>query len=96
LPYVLFFGLYSLLKYYIEKNGNLFYELFIKIICFNILLISYYLLTVKLLAVPIGITGNLQYVLVGVSQIVFFIYDYVFSRLLYYYEDNIRKRLMKG
>lgn len=96
LPYILFFGAYSLLKYYIEKSGKLIYELISKIICFNILLLIYYLFTVKLLTMPIGIIGDMLYILFAAAQIIFFVYDYVFSRLLYYYEDNIRKRLMKG
>lgn len=96
MPYILFFGVYSLLKYYFEKSGKLVYELIGKIICFNTLLLIYYFITVKLLVMPMTVSGNMLYILLAAAQILFFVYDYVFSRLLYYYEDTIRKRLMKG
>lgn len=95
-PYIVFFGLYSLLKYYIEKSNKRAYEVILKIITFNILLSIYYFLAVRLFAASIGMPDKVIYLLIAAAQFVFFVYDYVFSRLLYYYQDNIRNKLMKG
>ena len=38
LSYILFFGIYGIIKYYIEKLKNLPLEIFLKLVSFNILL----------------------------------------------------------
>lgn len=96
LPYTVFFGLYPLLKYYIEKSNKFLLEIVLKVIAFNILLLIYYIVTVKLFSPSIAVLGNKLYLIIIAAQFVFFVYDYVFTRLLYYYQDNIRNRLMKG
>ena len=91
-PYVIFFGIYGLVKYYIEKLDKLVIEYVLKFLYFNIcagiVLISVsklfgYVLTAKL---P-------WWLLVIALEIVFFIYDYVYTLFIDYYRKKIKPRL---
>lgn len=93
LPFILFFGHYGILKFYIEKQRKAVLEILLKLLAFNILMgIGYFLFTV-LLAVPLPeALPNLGFYIAGAwiaAQFLFFLYDYIYSRLLGYYEDRI-------
>ena len=44
LLYTLFFGVYGIIKFFIEKLDNLIYEIIVKLLVFNVLLFSIYIL----------------------------------------------------
>lgn len=92
-PFALFFGHYPVFKYFIEKGRGAAAEICLKLAIFNISLLLWYILFRELFmeALPVQYFSNKILVIAfgAVLQAVFFIYDYVFSRLLYYYESKV-------
>ncbi len=93
LPFVLFFGHYPIFKYFIEKIRKPAMEILLKLTAFNFSGLLWYLLfkTTVFSMIPARFTGNglIPLVLIAALQVLFFIYDYVFSRLLFYYETRM-------
>lgn len=92
-PFILFFGHYGIMKFYIEKQRKAVLEILLKLLVFNFSMgIGYFLLT-TLLSVPLPeAVPNLGFYVTGAliaAQVLFFLYDYIYSRLLGYYEDRI-------
>lgn len=91
LLYVLFFGIYGIIKYFIEKINKLPIEIILKIIFFNIILsLSIFVFNSF---VEIEITKLPMTLLFIVAQPVFLIYDYALSLLISFYLDRIHKRI---
>lgn len=92
-PFVFFFGHYPIFKFLIEKKRKVLTELLLKLIVFNLSMLLWYLLfkSIFIGALPVQFIGNgmLMAAFIAAMQIVFFIYDYVFSRLLFYYESKL-------
>jgi hypothetical protein len=98
-PFALFFGHYPIFKYYIEKGRKAVTEVMLKLVVFNASWLLWYLLFESLFTsvIPTQFTGSsaLFAAFIAVLQVIFFIYDYIFSRLLFYYESKlsmVRKR----
>ncbi len=93
-PFMLFFGHYPIFKYFIEKGRKAVAEVLLKLAVFNISGILWYLLFKSLFmaALPLHFTQSsvLMAGFIAALQLVFFIYDYVFSKLLFYYESRLR------
>lgn len=86
-PYVFFFGIYPLVKYYIEKLHKKYFEIVLKLTLFNAVLVVAFLFAKELLFAQIDL-DPLKYPLIAVfliAQIVFFVYDYAFSSIIRYY-----------
>lgn len=89
LYYTLFFGIYGLIKYLIEKVGNIVIEIFLKLISFNILLtIIYFISTIFLISINIKFP---LYVVWLIGQLMFLIYDYALTLVISYYLKRIHK-----
>jgi hypothetical protein len=92
-PFVLFFGHYPIFKYLIEKGRKAVVEVLLKLAVFNISGLLYYLLFKSLFVaeLPLQLTKNSVLLIgfIGALQLVFFAYDYVFSRLLFYYKSRL-------
>lgn len=91
LCYTLFFGIYGIIKYFIEKIRNMPIELLLKLIAFNILLVTIYLVTTNLL-----INFNINYPLYIIwlaGQIVFLIYDYALTIIISFYLNRIHSHI---
>ena len=91
LLYILFFGFYGIVKYFIEKINKLPVEIILKLIFFNIVLVlSIFVfnsfVAIEITKLPIGL-------LFVVAQPVFLIYDYALSLLISFYLDRIHKRV---
>ncbi len=92
--YAAFFGIYGVIKFYIEKLNNILLEYILKIIFYNIILfaaitfISNYIMGLVKVDFP-------WWIVIVASEIVFIIYDYVLSMLLQYYKDKLRRFLKK-
>ena len=90
--YIVFFGLYGIVKYYIERINHIAIEYVLKLIFYNIVLfigvvfIGNYLLGFFRVEFP-------WWILIAISEIVFLIYDYVFSMLIHYYKQKLKKIL---
>lgn len=91
LYYTLFFGIYGLVKYFAEKIKIIPLELVFKLISLNILLVLIYFVTLFFIGLP-----TIQYplyILWGISQIGFLIYDYALTILISFYLKRIHKHI---
>lgn len=92
-PFIFLFGHYPIFKYYIEKGRKAAVELLLKLAVFNISGLLWYLLFKNLFmtVIPVVFTDNsiLPAIAFAVMQVVFLTYDYVFSKLLFYYESKL-------
>lgn len=89
--YIIFFGLYSFLKLYIEKFSKLFLEIFFKLIFFNLTLMILFLLS-KVVFIQIPIPDiNLSFLILGIN-VVFLVYDYILSILITYIDSKYLKK----
>lgn len=92
MPYILFFGIYGILKYYIELMHNLPLEMIIKCCVFIGSMACLYYLAGSLFSA--GIFSKLPlWCIIILGIIIFFVYDYIYSRIMSYYTKVIRKRL---
>lgn len=90
LLYTSFFGIYGILKYFIEKLNNLIYEIIIKLIVFNILLFFIY----YFFSAFIGFNPQITFwLLLIMAQAVFLIYDYALTIIISYFINRINKHL---
>ena len=86
--YICFFGVYSIIKHYIEtKTFNKYISYAMKIASFNISLLLIYF-TVKLF-----ISLPLQWWMILAAQILFIIYDYAFTIFINQYINSIKPRI---
>lgn len=93
LPYLFFFGCYGIIKFYIEKIGHLFLEYLLKLVFFNACLILGFLFIKAFLFNGIKISLPIWGV-IGILEVVFIIYDYVYTLFLQYYHQKL-KRILK-
>ncbi len=95
LLYVLFFGLYPMVKYLVERLRKLPLEIVLKLVFFNLILVIFlfgfsallFPLLPELMCTPLP--------LFGIGNVVFLIYDYGFSKLITFYASRIRKARRK-
>lgn len=96
-PFAVFFGHYPILKYFIEKNRSTLVEILLKLAVFNLSLAFTFIFFKSLFFNALSAaqlnSAVIPAALVVAAQGVFFIYDYIFSRLIFYYES--RKNLFK-
>ena len=92
LPYVLFFGVYGIIKMYIEKIRKLAVEILLKLLYFNISIGICYILAKEILFGEISINIS-WWALIVILEVVFIVYDYVYSLFIQYYDDRLRKIL---
>lgn len=92
IPYVIFFGIYGIIKYHIEKINRLFIEYILKFVYFNLCMAAAILLIRQVFAESVKIALP-WWVIIAVFEVVFFIYDYVYSMFIAYYREKLRKRL---
>ena len=83
--YNLTFGVYGLIKYIIEQDRSIYLEYILKIIFANMLLMTTYFILRGFIYIPINILTILAF------QVVFMIYDSVYTKFIDYYETKIRK-----
>lgn len=91
-PFILFFGHYGICKFYIEKQRRAALEIILKLLVFNgSIALAYFVFTRLFLSAAAGILTNSGLLIAGfvlLAQVVFFIYDYVYSRIIFYYQDK--------
>lgn len=86
LIYILFFGIYGLVKYYIEKLKKLPLEIFLKLLFFNLSLGLSYLILKSLFIYNLGFNLSLKiYYLIPLAEIVFLIFDYSLTIIISFY-----------
>lgn len=90
IPYIVFFGYYGITKYYIESRNKLIIEWIIKYILFNLAMIIIYYITAQLF-IDVEILNKLLWAKILILEIGFFIYDYMYTLLIDYYNKKLRR-----
>lgn len=94
IPYIAFFGLYTLLKYHIESLRKLWLEIVLKLAAFNLFLWPAWTLAKTFL--PQSLTQGAGVVIAGIAgQVAFLLYDFLFTLWIRYYFEKIAPRLRK-
>lgn len=90
LIYILFFGSYPILKFYIENFNNIVIEIFLKLIYFNILFLPIFFTYLKLFLpiLPTEITFIISVFSCIISSFIFLIYDLMLTRIINYIYNN--------
>lgn len=83
--YILTFGVYGLVKYFIEQDRQIYIEYILKLIFANIMIFILYLILKTFIQIPINI------ILVLAFEVVFLIYDYVYTSFIGYYNEKLKK-----
>ncbi|MBE6053594.1 MAG: hypothetical protein E7212_06705 [Clostridium sartagoforme] len=91
LLYVLFFGIYGIVKFYIEKINKLPLEVFIKIIFFNIVFFLSLFIFKSFVAIEITKLSDTLFWIV--AQVVFLIFDYALTLLISFYLERIHPKI---
>ncbi len=91
LLYTLFFGIYGIIKYYIEKVNKFYLEIVLKLIFFNIILVLSLFIFNSVLA--IGIISLTPWLLFLVAQPIFLIFDYALTLLISFYMQKIHNKI---
>ena len=92
IPYGLFFGVYGVAKFYIEKADNIILEYILKIVYFNIFIIVSVLLIKEFFLDSVRVDFSWWIVILG-AEAIFVIYDYVYTRFIQYYNAKLRQIL---
>lgn len=91
ISYILFFGLYSIIKNFIEKSKNILKEIILKLISFNILFIIGYTVFSSFIGdINLSISPIIFIIL---AEIGFLIYDYALTLIITFYLSRIKNRL---
>lgn len=90
--YVIFFGLYGLIKYYIEILRKLYIEFILKLLFFNadlaMLFFIYKLFFPGLLKATMPL-----YIIIAAAQVVFLVFDYILTMFINYSNKHFVKKL---
>lgn len=78
ISYILIFGIYSLVKLYLEKYNKLLLELVGKLMFFNLMLLCIYALVKLLLVDTISLSYSI-YVIIVMAEVFFIIFDYALT-----------------
>lgn len=89
ITYTFTFGLYGIIKYFIERDRNLLIEYILKLAIFNIIIGTGYFFIKEFINIPFNIITAL------LAQVVFLIYDYSYGLAINYYYEKIRKNIIK-
>lgn len=111
LLYILFFGMYGIIKGFIERINKTFTEIVLKLVFFNItfVIISSFIkiiLGIDLQTMFVTLLSRLNLlelhlvssvvVIYLLLQLAFLIFDYALTLLVGYYDDYVRKYMRKG
>lgn len=90
ISYIIFFGLYGIIKYYIERLRRVSYEILLKLIFFNAALtLSFYLYRLLFLNIPSYKFP--VWLILAALQFVFLIYDYALTIFIYLADKYLNK-----
>ncbi|HHW30102.1 MAG TPA: hypothetical protein GXX20_00260 [Clostridiaceae bacterium] len=90
IPYFLFFGTYGILKSYIERIGKIVSEYVLKVLFFNICLALAFIIIRIFFIAQLNDSISLWFIII-VMEVVFIIYDYVYTLFIQYYVEKLKK-----
>ena len=85
LIYVFTFGIYGLIKYFVEKDRPFYIDILLKLVYVNLITLCLYFILRGIIYIPVNMFTIL------VFQVAFLIYDYVYTLFIDYYEQRLRK-----
>ena len=89
--YILFFGIYGIVKFLVEKLNNIYYEIPLKL-AFSSLILTVYYLIFKSFVNLTSIDLPIYLIFIG-ANIVFLIYDYALTMLISIFLEKFNKRI---
>lgn len=92
IPYIIFFGIYGLIKYHIEKINKLLVEYILKFAYFNLCLSVAVLFISQVFEDSIKIALP-WWLIIAALEVVFLVYDLVYTMFIVYYKDKLRKKI---
>jgi len=95
IPYTVFFGVYGIIKYYIEGINKILPEYILKMLFFNTCLGLAFILFRETIFINWD-TANLKIplgVVVIILELAFILYDYVYTLIIQYYKNRLRRYL---
>lgn len=92
IPYAVFFGLYGIVKYYIEKLNRIVFEYILKFVYFNACMGIAVFAASEFLGYPLT-SGLPWWLLIIILEMVFFAYDFVYTLFINYYREKLRTKL---
>ena len=90
-PYFIFFGIYGLVKFGIEKIGNMPLEIILKLVIFNVIASMGMLFIRTVLFQSISLPDLPIIIVVVIFEIAFLAYDYFYTLFIDFYIKRIRK-----
>jgi len=89
IPYVVFFGMYGIVKYYIERINRVVIEYVVKFIYFNISVVIAFFTVKELFSINLSI--RLSWWIIGIGlEVIFFLYDFAYTLFINYYRSKLR------
>lgn len=92
-PYIFFFGLYGIVKYYIERINNIVLEYVLKLGVFNLVLFLAAIIVNELIVKLAPVDKYPWWIIVIAFEAAFVVYDYVYTLIVQYYRDRLRRLL---
>jgi hypothetical protein len=92
LPFIVFFGLYGLIKLYFEKLHSRVLEFALKIVYFNICLAMGLLFLKEFILAGVELTAPV-YLVALLMEAVFIVYDYVYTLFVRFYSQKLKPKL---
>lgn len=92
IPFVVFFGIYGLIKFYTEKFQSRILEYALKLVYFNICLFLAFFFMKEIIFAEIKIPAPI-YIVAALLEIVFIVYDYVYSLFIQFYSSKLKPKL---
>jgi hypothetical protein len=92
IPFIVFFGVYGLIKLYIERIHSRVIEYVLKLIYFNICLVLGLFFLKEIVLGGVSITAPV-YIVAAILELVFLLYDYIYTLFIRFYGTQLKQRL---
>ncbi len=92
IPFIVFFGVYGLIKLYIERIHSRALEYVLKLGYFNICLILGLVFLKELILNGVNLTAPV-YIVAAILEVVFIVYDYIYTLFIRFYGTKLKPRL---
>ncbi len=92
IPFIVFFGVYGLVKLYVERINNRIIEYLLKLVYFNICLVLGFIFMKEIIFDGLSIPAPV-YIVAGILEIVFIVYDYIYTLFIRFYGSQLKQKL---
>lgn len=92
ITYIAFFGIYGLIKFFIERLNNLPLEIILKLIFYNLAALILFLVYKAFFLNGLNLKMPI-YIIILFSEIIFLMYDYALTLFISYFNKHLSKKL---